>query len=541
MSIQKRLSFAFLAVLALFSATLVVYFFGDAQREESMRELRQAIDRQVLLSSIVQDLHDTQRQVSLLGQIATDTRPAAVPPEEITRFRARVAAISAQIHRVQTLAGSGDRLAFEELSQVFAQLSKSWLNFYQDFGLRHTRAITELAVRAEPLSQDLTERILPRLQILEKRSVDAASANFHSTARVTRRITIAIFIVSIGVAVAVAWVVSRRLSTGLLKLKTGAAAIGSGELNHRIDTRTGDELDQLAAAMNEMAGRLATAREQLTAANTLERQKTAELNAALEGLRKAQDQLITQERLASLGSLTAGIAHEIKNPLNFVMNFSDLSVELVEEMKQELAPEALGGIDDLVRDLEGNLRKIAEHGRRADSIVRGMLMHSRGQSGVRGLTSINDLVAEYVKLAFHGMRAQNRDFNITIVENYDPAVPQLEVASQDLSRAILNIVNNACYAAYAARDGNGRVPTLWVSTVSLPSTVEIRIRDNGYGISEYVRKHIFDPFFTTKPTGQGTGLGLSITYDIVVRQHNGELRVDSKEGEFAEFVIQLPK
>jgi signal transduction histidine kinase len=537
MTIRKRLTLAFLAVLVLFSATLVVYFFGDAQRENSMRALRQAIDRQTFLASIVQDLHDTQRQVTLLGQIATEASPAPVAADEMVRFDARVDGIMSQIERLRKMTQSG---AFDELCRTFGQLSTSWKNFYRDYGVRHTKAITELAVRAEPLAHDLTERILPRHQAAEKDSVEKASQNFYATARVTRRVTVAIFLISIVVAVVVAWILSKRLTVGFSRLNTGAAAIGSGDLNHRIELGSEDELDQLAAAMNEMAGRLSAARGQLTAAHALEQQKTAELNAALDRLKKAQDQLITQERLASLGSLTAGIAHEIKNPLNFVTNFSDLSVELVAELKAELPGQTLAEVDEVITDLEANLRKIAEHGKRADSIVKGMLMHSRGQSGVRELTSINDLVAEYVKLAYHGMRAQNRDFNITIVETYDPAGPQIEIASQDLSRVILNIANNACYSAYHARDGGSRTPMLWVSTVALTGAVEIHIKDNGAGIPENARKHIFDPFYTTKPTGQGTGLGLSISYDIVVRQHNGELEVQSEEGEFAEFIIRLP-
>ncbi len=539
MTIRTRLTLAFLAILLLFSASVIVYFFGDARRESSVESLRQAIDRQVLLASIVQELHDTQRQVTLLGQIATEASPVA--PDDIARFEARIDGIRAQINRLRSMSNMAKASQFDNLTGVFDDLSASWKTFYRDFGVRHANAITELAVRAEPLGHELTQQLLPQLQAAEKARVEQASTAFYSTAAITRQITVAIFLISIGVAVLVAWLVSKRLTGGLSRLKTGAAAIGSGDLHHRIQLRSGDELDQLAGAMNEMAGKLSMAREELTQAHMLEQEKSAELNAALDRLKKAQDQLITQERLASLGSLTAGIAHEIKNPLNFVTNFSDLSVELVKELKEELGPNGQAGVAEIVTDLEGNLRKISEHGKRADSIVRGMLMHSRGQSGHRQLTSINDLVAEYVKLAYHGMRAQNREFNITIIENYDPSAPQLEVAQQDLSRVILNIANNACYAAYQARNSSTRTPTLWISTHNLPRAVEIRVKDNGPGISESARKHIFDPFFTTKPTGQGTGLGLSISYDIVVRQHGGELRIDTKEGEFCEFVVRLPK
>ena len=285
---------------------------------------------------------------------------------------------------------------------------------------------------------------------------------------------------------------------------------------------------------------LARALSQRTAAREHERQLGQELNATREELKKARNQLLLQERLASLGSLTAGIAHEIKNPLNFVTNFTDLSADLVQELREALPPAALEQAGEVISDLESNLKKIKEHGRRADGIVNGMLMHSRGQSGDRQKVQINNLVSDYVKLAYQGMRALDRNFNVTIDERYDDSLPEISIFPQDLSRVILNIGNNACYAAYAARERT-RNPLIRVQTGSGDGKVEIRIRDNGDGIPEAVRRKVFDPFYTTKPAGQGTGLGLSISYDIVVRQHGGQLAVDSKEGEYAEFIVRLPQ
>jgi signal transduction histidine kinase/ligand-binding sensor domain-containing protein len=278
--------------------------------------------------------------------------------------------------------------------------------------------------------------------------------------------------------------------------------------------------------------------------------KNQELEKTLQQLKNTQDQLIMQEKLASLGALTAGIAHEIKNPLNFVNNFAELSAELTQELrekiehkKEKLDAETHDDIDDILSTLEQNVKKINEHGKRADSIVRGMLMHSRGKTGERERTDINVLLDEYVNLAYHGMRAQNASFNIKIEKEYDDAVGQLEVVPQNLSRVFLNIINNACYAADEKKKtlGDSFTPTLSVWTKNLGDKIEIHIRDNGPGIPQAIRDKIFNPFFTTKPTGQGTGLGLSISYDIIVQEHKGEIKVETEEGKFTEFVVRLPR
>ena len=277
-----------------------------------------------------------------------------------------------------------------------------------------------------------------------------------------------------------------------------------------------------------------------------------DLQATLDRLKAAQEQLVVQEKLASLGALTAGIAHEIKNPLNFVNNFADLSVELVQELREELlkhksamGDEDYGNIESLLDDLTRNAKKINEHGKRADSIVRSMLQHSRGQRGERQATDINALLEEYVNLSYHGMRAQDSSFNVTIERDYSGSLGTIEVVPQDISRVFLNILNNACYAVSEKSrklgTADGFKPTLRVCTVDLGDQIEVRIRDNGFGIPAEVREQIFNPFFTTKPTGQGTGLGLSISHDIVVLEHGGQLDVDTEAGEFTEFVVRLPK
>jgi ligand-binding sensor domain-containing protein/signal transduction histidine kinase len=282
----------------------------------------------------------------------------------------------------------------------------------------------------------------------------------------------------------------------------------------------------------------------------LVRERTRELEKTLANLKGMQNQLILSEKMASLGQLTAGIAHEIKNPLNFITNFSVLSSDLTKDLRKELAaergrvdPQRAAEIEGLLNDLEQNVTKINEHGKRADSIVRGMLLHSRGKSGERQETDLNALLAEYTNLAYHGMRAQDQSFNVKIETSFDPAVGKVSVVPQDLSRAILNIVNNACYAANDKKktSKNGFMPVVQVSAKSLPAGIEIRIRDNGNGIPRPVLDKIFNPFFTTKPAGVGTGLGLSLSYDIITQVHRGEIRVDTQEGEFTEFVILIPR
>jgi len=283
---------------------------------------------------------------------------------------------------------------------------------------------------------------------------------------------------------------------------------------------------------------------------SLVNKRTEELQNTLTNLKDAQHQLVLSEKMASLGQLTAGIAHEIKNPLNFITNFAVLSKELAHELREELAheknrvdPERAIEITEILDNLEQNVQKIDEHGKRADSIVRGMLLHSRGKAGERQDTDLNALLAEYTNLAYHGMRAQDQSFNVKIETEFDPTIGKVSIVPQDLSRAFLNIVNNACYAANDKRRSatNGFSPTVKVSAKSLGNKVEIRIRDNGNGIPKEVIDKIFNPFFTTKPAGVGTGLGLSITYDIIREEHKGEITVNTQPGEFTEFVIVIPK
>ncbi len=278
--------------------------------------------------------------------------------------------------------------------------------------------------------------------------------------------------------------------------------------------------------------------------------RTVELTRSLEELRNAQDRLVQSEKLASLGQLTAGIAHEIKNPLNFVNNFSIISMELIDELQEalkhrEVDDQKVAEIGDLANTLRSNLDKIVQHGRRADSIVKNMLLHSRKDSGERRRVGINTLVEESLNLAYHGARAEWPGFNVMLQRSFDPAAGEIDLYPQDITRVLLNLISNGFYAAnqrkVQANGNDSYEPTVAAVTKDLGDSVEIRIRDNGTGIAPDMTKNMFTPFFTTKPPGEGTGLGLSISHDIIVKQHTGSIDVDSKFGEFTEFRIVLPR
>jgi signal transduction histidine kinase/putative component of toxin-antitoxin plasmid stabilization module len=277
--------------------------------------------------------------------------------------------------------------------------------------------------------------------------------------------------------------------------------------------------------------------------------RTIELAASLDELRTTQDRLVQTEKLASLGQLTAGIAHEIKNPLNFVNNFSALSAELTDELNDILKSASLSDkmreeVDDLTGLLRDNLEKVVQHGKRADSIVKNMLLHSREGSGEHGPADINALVDESLNLAYHGARAEKREFNVTLQRNFDPEAGTIEVFSQEITRVFLNLISNGFYAVTKRKADNGSTdfePIISATTKHRGDQVEIRIRDNGIGIPPDVKEKMFNPFFTTKPAGEGTGLGLSMSHDIIVKQHGGTIEVATEPGQFTEFTILLPR
>jgi signal transduction histidine kinase len=277
--------------------------------------------------------------------------------------------------------------------------------------------------------------------------------------------------------------------------------------------------------------------------------RTRELAKSLEDLRTTQDRLVQTQKLASLGQLTAGIAHEIKNPLNFVNNFSGVSAELIDELQDTvkgipLDDKARAEIKELTDTLKGNLDKIVQHGKRADAIVKNMLLHSREGSGEHRPVDVNALVEESLNLAYHGARAEKQGFTITLQRSFDPTVGEADIFPQDIIRALLNLIINGFYAATKRRaeaNGGNYEPTLAAATKNLGDRVEITIRDNGIGVPLDVKEKMFNPFFTTKPAGEGTGLGLSISHDIIVKQHGGSIEVETQPGEFTEIKVILPR
>ena len=265
------------------------------------------------------------------------------------------------------------------------------------------------------------------------------------------------------------------------------------------------------------------------------------LETTLNNLKATQNQLIQSEKMASLGELTAGIAHEIQNPLNFVNNFSEINKDLLFEMNEHINQGNFEEAKAIAKDVIENEEKITHHGKRADGIVKGMLQHSRISSGQKELTDINALTEEYLRLAYHGLRAKEKTFNAKFETNFDSTIGKINIIWQDIGRVILNLINNAFYAVMEKAKQNipGYEPALAISTKKINDKIEIIVKDNGKGIPESIKDKIFQPFFTTKPTGQGTGLGLSLSYDIV-KAHSGELKVETKEGEGSEFIILLP-
>ena len=276
-------------------------------------------------------------------------------------------------------------------------------------------------------------------------------------------------------------------------------------------------------------------------ANILLQQQKEKLETTLSELKSTQAQLIQSEKMASLGELTAGIAHEIQNPLNFVNNFSEVNKELLGELRAEIKKGNIEEINAIADDLEANEEKINHHGKRADSIVKGMLQHSRGTAGQKEPTDINALVDEYLRISYHGFRAKDKSFNAILETDFDKSVGKINIVPQDIGRVLLNLFNNAFYSVSEKKKklGEAYEPSVSVSTGKMNGRLEIKVKDNGTGIPQKVLEKIYQPFFTTKPTGHGTGLGLSLSYDIITREHGGTIKANTKEGEFTEFVIQL--
>lgn len=355
---------------------------------------------------------------------------------------------------------------------------------------------------------------------------------------------------------------ARTILVPVLELRDAARRVGEGDLSQRVRSTGRDEIGELGKEFNAMVTDLAEARKELHETNLSLSSANSSLNNTLNELKSTQAQLIQSEKMASLGELTAGIAHEIQNPLNFVNNFSEINTELIDEMRQELSSGNFEEAGTLAANIEENEKKIIYHGKRADAIVKSMLQHSRSSTAQKEPADINALADEYLRLCYHGLRAKDKTFNttipITIGTDFDKTIEKINIVPQDIGRALLNLFTNAFYAV--AEKASLRVrgempgdlpyePTVSVTTKRINNKpgnnrpdnyrIEIRVKDNGIGIPQKVLDKIYHPFFTTKPAGRGTGLGLSLSYDII-KTHGGEIKVETKEGEGSEFIIQLP-
>jgi len=361
------------------------------------------------------------------------------------------------------------------------------------------------------------------------------------------------------IGIFIGFVLARNISVPVLALRDAANRVGEGDLNQKVKHMSNDEIGELGKAFNKMVDDLSKTRKELNEKNLQLSSTITKLNNTLDELKNTHLQLIQSEKMASLGELTAGIAHEIQNPLNFVNNFSEVNTELIAEMKQEIDNENYEEAKKIANEITDNETKINHHGKRADAIVKNMLQHSRKSTGQKQLTNINVLASEYLRLSYQGLRAKDIGFNATIQTIFDGSIGNINIVPQDIGRVFLNVFNNAFYALNEKRKtttGNYQ-PTVLVQTKKTGEIVEIRIKDNGNGIPGKILEKIFQPFFTTKPTGEGTGLGLSLSYDIV-KAHRGEIYVESKEsqlparsdhssaddpfgqGEGSVFIIQLP-
>ncbi len=481
---------------------------------------------------------------SLLGQALQVTDPDLIRP-----LRERFDAVARNLERARAdidHPGLETRLArligFGTRGNTAFRLRENELrltDLQQEYLARNRRLEGELVAAAEGIVAAARERAA------------AAAADSESAIRLGLVLLFTLNVVGIVALVLIGWLlVGRVLVRRITSLAGSMRRMAGGDLETSVDVGGRDEVTDMADAL-EVFRQHALEVQRLNLVEKLAeevRAKNVELEGVLNDLRRAQNQVVLQEKLAALGQLTAGVAHEIKNPLNFIKNFSEISRELTEEMKEilddsgeELDEKAREELDDVTGELDTSLAKIVEHSLRADSIVRGMLSHSRESSGELESVDVNAMLNEYANLAYHSRRALDSEFNVAFHQDLDEGAGEIQAVPQELSRVFLNLVTNACQATDERRKGGSDdyQPTLWLTTRREDERVEVRVRDNGTGIPEAVKTRIFEPFFTTKAANEGTGLGLSISNDIV-RRHGGEMRVDSREGEFTEFVVTLP-
>ncbi len=499
------------------------------------------IDRYRVLVGLQQDVTIIDQLLKSLA-VLTD-RPLIEPVEE--RYESSATSIERALSAVDETATS-DRLKALFVEMLAKSRSAFDLRRQEVDALNRQQALLE---ENQNLAVDVGDDV-ERLVAASQARTDAATEAASQAISTGRALLLGLNILSIAGAVFIGWLfVGRLLVRRFEALSSSMREMAGGNLEAEIGIGGKDEVADMAAAL-EVFRRHALEVQRLNLVEKLAdelKEKNDELEVVLADLQKAQDQIVMREKLAALGELTAGVAHEIKNPLNFVKNFSEVSSELLEEVEEIMKESEDGSLDDdqreeigeIFEDLSGNLKLIQNHGERANRIVTDMLKMGRGAAG-REVADINRLVDEHIALAYHSARATDPNFNLTIEKDFDPDLGTLEVVSQDVGRVFLNLVSNACYATDERRRSadESYEPTLTVTTRKMDDGVEVRVRDNGNGIPRDVVDKIFNPFFTTKPTDQGTGLGLALSADIV-REHGGMIRVDTEPGEYTEMIVEL--
>ena len=507
--------------------------------------------------SLYRNLAELQADANVATQLLVSVFSVSETPL-IEPLRERFEAIAGQIDRKVSVLG--DNQVRAALTPIFSWLFDLGTGDGNAFDLRAQElTIVDSQQVLLDANRDIATELVGEVDGLVNAahlSVQGATEASTQAILTGRTLLLAISASSVAGALIISWqFVGRVLLRRLGMLSDWMRRMARGDLEAQVEIGGKDEVADMAAAL-EIFRQHALEVQRLNLVEQLAQElqsKNDELESVLADLQKAQDQIVMREKLAALGELTAGVAHEIRNPLNFVNNFSEVSEELLTELNEildeggeNMEAEQRGQIQDISQDLSSNLERIRTHGSRANRIVNDMLMMGRGSGELR-LTDINGLVDEYSKLAYHSARATNPEFQLDLQTDFDPDVGELDVVPQDLGRVFLNMVNNSCHATHQKRmarveSGNGAeqyFPTVWLTTRRNEEQLEVRIRDNGDGIPDDVMDKIFNPFFTTKPTDQGTGLGLAISSDII-RQHGGSISASSEKGEYTEMVVQLP-
>jgi signal transduction histidine kinase len=540
-SIRARLIFLSVLLLVILAVSSMLLIRELARESEALTE-------EASLVSIVKNANTASKHFGDLKYWVTDSAVTQLDRSQKNAAAAKVR-LDADLKAIAPVDPAGVT-AIEREVDTLTELARQAGEAYSGDDSAGGNALMAQARNHVLNIDDEIDKIVDRL---EQQAVTRRDASMRQSERAVN-LSIIGGIVALAVALGLTALIVRSITVPLKRLERSMAAITRGELDVPIPRANAHEIEAMARTLDML-------RDSLIERDHLERERQraeTEIRAArdaaetaLRDLTAAQANLIQAEKMASLGQLTAGIAHEIKNPLNFVNNFASLSVELLDELK-EMAASTLAALEEDKRDevtevmdtLSGNLQRITEHGKRADNIVKSMLAHSRGGSSDRQSVDLNALVEESLNLAYHGARAQDQTFNITLERAYGKDIAPVDLVPQDITRVFLNLFSNGFYAANKRQReaSNGPFkPVLTVTTRDLGEAVEVLVRDNGIGIPTEIKDKLFQPFFTTKRTGEGTGLGLSISYDIVTQQHGGTIKVASEVGAFTEFTVRLPR